>query len=109
VETAMPTAMPLPSPHSDDSAREKKFQPIKQEIMTTENTYVANMETANAVFMEPLRAAGIVDSTIMSNQFKDYIITCNLHRNLLDDLMEPNAAVGKVFLHFLESPATNCC
>jgi hypothetical protein len=101
VESAMPTAMPLPSPHSDDPARERKFQLIKQEIMTTENTYVANMETANAVFIEPLRAAGIVDSTIMSNQFKDYIIICNLHRNLLDDLMEPNAAVGKVFLHFL--------
>ena len=96
---------PPMTPLTDDDARERKFQLIKHEMITTETTYVSNMETAREIFINPLRERNILDSTTLSNQFREYLIICNLHRTLLDDLTRPEACIGGVFLQYIPAMA----
>jgi hypothetical protein len=86
--------------------RERKIQHIKDEILSTERTYVNNMKLAHEVYILPLLSQSIIDPIIHADQFKDFLIIMSMHTVLLNDLENhilSKKSIGSIFNEFIPS------
>lgn len=82
----------------------KKRQLIINEILTTERSYINNMILTNEIFIEPLQKLTILDSTTISDQFRDYTLIKGLHEQILKEIENSNDETIdflKIFIRYI--------
>lgn len=83
---------------------EKQLRYIKNEIISTEKTYLHRLEIVHEVYIVPLQTSGIIDNSEIKSQFKNWDSMLIGHRILYSEMTDSSYTIdtlqmGTIFLN----------
>ena len=90
----------------NEEKKKSHIDMLKEELLSTEKTYVSNMIVAIEVIIDPLKVSSLMKQSDMNDQFSDYRVIASIHKHIYNDLTSvpsDELRVGQVMLKYTPS------
>lgn len=76
---------------------------VSEEILSSERNFVRHFNVMESIYYQPLQRAGVMEATILRDQFSDYFVIKGIHRCLLGDLERGDSSITAIFAEYVPS------